>query len=206
MAELVEHLVQAPCGWCGEPIQQPSRGRKLRYCNRSCRQRAYEIRTAQARRQTDVDAGRITQEPAERIVERVVRPKFPRTPAAWEAALMELSNQLADGTIAFWNADRIQRALAGAVEQADNLAGTTPQPSVDERLLETAEKLLRGAASELTTLERLAAVMHIGVDELRQTMLELEHTGLLVARRLDKVVPVDELHAHARFLLTATQF
>ncbi|MBB3050976.1 hypothetical protein FHS23_001999 [Prauserella isguenensis] len=35
------------CGWCGRAVEQPAAaGRRRRYCGRSCRQRAYERRTA----------------------------------------------------------------------------------------------------------------------------------------------------------------
>lgn len=34
------------CSWCGVEIPRPSRGRRPRYCGRSCRQRAYEVRSA----------------------------------------------------------------------------------------------------------------------------------------------------------------
>jgi hypothetical protein len=32
------------CAWCGREIQQTGAGRRRRYCNHSCRQRAYEQR------------------------------------------------------------------------------------------------------------------------------------------------------------------
>ncbi|QFU90168.1 hypothetical protein YIM_24960 [Amycolatopsis sp. YIM 10] len=35
------------CGWCGRRLEEgESRGRRRRYCGQSCRQRAYERRTA----------------------------------------------------------------------------------------------------------------------------------------------------------------
>ncbi|GAA4801264.1 hypothetical protein [Corynebacterium canis] len=38
--------IEKRCEWCGKPIPLPpaNRGRPKRYCNRSCRQRAYEQR------------------------------------------------------------------------------------------------------------------------------------------------------------------
>ncbi|WJZ02597.1 hypothetical protein [Corynebacterium freiburgense] len=37
------------CEWCGKPIVvENTRGRPRRYCNRSCRQRAYEQRNQKA--------------------------------------------------------------------------------------------------------------------------------------------------------------
>ncbi|MFC0315503.1 hypothetical protein ACFQNE_10560 [Gordonia phosphorivorans] len=33
------------CAWCGRDIVESERGRRRKYCKRSCRQRAYEQRT-----------------------------------------------------------------------------------------------------------------------------------------------------------------
>jgi predicted Rossmann fold nucleotide-binding protein DprA/Smf involved in DNA uptake len=104
-----------------------------------------------------------------------------------------------------WNAGRIQQALAGVVDQADRLAGqarVAARPPVDERLAQAAAVLLRLAGDEPVTLQRLAAAMRQGVDEVRQAVLELEHIGLLVARGATRVVSVDELAVHARFTLS----
>ncbi|WP_032377912.1 hypothetical protein [Rhodococcoides fascians] len=34
------------CAWCGRPVADSGTGRKRRYCRQSCRQRAYEQRSA----------------------------------------------------------------------------------------------------------------------------------------------------------------
>ena len=34
------------CLWCGNPLEYNGRGRKPKYCSRSCRQRAYECRVS----------------------------------------------------------------------------------------------------------------------------------------------------------------
>ncbi|MFI8565977.1 hypothetical protein ACIGGF_05370 [Rhodococcus sp. NPDC078407] len=34
------------CTWCGRPVTDTGTGRKRRYCRQSCRQRAYEQRSA----------------------------------------------------------------------------------------------------------------------------------------------------------------
>ncbi|MCP2237230.1 hypothetical protein LY41_003069 [Prauserella halophila] len=45
------------CGWCGRAVEQPAAaGRRRRYCGRSCRQRAYERRTAVQRTGLPEDA------------------------------------------------------------------------------------------------------------------------------------------------------
>jgi hypothetical protein len=137
-------------------------------------------------------------------VERVVRDRYPRSAAGWESALEELRTQLTDGTIGFWHADRIRQALVGAIAQAQLLAASAPaapRPVVDERLVESAAVLLRLAGGAPTTLERLADALGFGVDQVRQAVLELEHHALLVARRAQIVVPVDELRVHTRFVL-----
>jgi hypothetical protein len=109
----VERVLQTPCGWCGNPITQPPRGRRLRYCDRSCRQRAYEVRTAQARLQRDLDAERVRQEPAERVIERVVQPRHPSTAGAWTTALDALGEQLRTGPLAAqpWHHRQLREAL-----------------------------------------------------------------------------------------------
>src|SRR2546429_2521735 len=123
MAAPAEHVVQSPCQWCGRTIEQPPRGRKLRYCDRSCRQRAYEARTAARRLKADLDAGRILQQPAERVVERVVQPRHPHPPAGWIDALDELTARVRDGRIEPWNAARIRPAIARLQAALDASAG-----------------------------------------------------------------------------------
>jgi len=90
----VERVLQASCAWCGTAIEVKPRGRRPRFCSQACRQRDYELRTAAARYGADVAAGRIHQEPAERVIERTVLAKHPTRPADWEAALAELAAQV----------------------------------------------------------------------------------------------------------------
>lgn len=215
---ITERPLQTPCQWCGSVVKQPPTGRLLRYCDRSCRQRAYEARTAARRLGEDVDAGVVRVQPAERIVERVVRAKYPRTPAGWEAALDELREQLADGRIGPWHAERIARAIAavdGQLQAAAAAVVPRPRPSreafgVDEppgyaavpfageRLAAIDARIQAAGGALSTTLERLAAELRVGVDELRQAVLEFEHLGFVEARRMGAVVSVDELAVHAR--------
>jgi hypothetical protein len=221
---VTERPLQTPCEWCGSAVRQPPTGRLLRYCDRSCRQRAYEARTAKRRLQTDVDAGRVRTEPAERVVERVVRAKYPRTPAGWERALDELRAQLADGRIGPWHADRIGRAIALVDEQlraaaADRVPRPRPSretfvvdeppayatvPFAGERLAAIDARIRAAGGTLSTTLQRLAATVGIDVDELRQAVLEFERLGFVEAHREGTVVSVDELAVHARFELRAT--
>jgi hypothetical protein len=215
---VTERPLQTPCEWCGSAVRQPPTGRLLRYCDRSCRQRAYEARTAKRRLEADVDAGVVRTEPAERIVERVVRAKYPHNPAGWESTLEELRTQLADGRIGPWHAQRLQRAVALVDEQLRTFGSSSWPPTqrqpaepqmrltyVDERLAATiARRIEAGGGTLSTSLERLAAGLALDVDELRQGVLELEYAGLIVARRHGNAVPVDELAVHARVELRAT--
>jgi predicted amino acid racemase len=77
--------------------------------------------------------------------------------------------------------------------------------SADERLAAAIGEQIEAAGGTVSTsLERLAAGLALGVDELRHGVLELEYAGLIVARRHGNVVPVDELAVHARVELSAT--
>lgn len=218
----MERPLQTPCQWCGNAVAQPSTGRLLRYCDRSCRQRAYEARTAARRLGADVDAGVVRTEPAERIVERVVRARYPRTAAGWEGALQELRAQLADGRLGPWHGERIARAIAAVEEQLQAAAAAmVPRPRremfvvdeppayvdvpfVGERLAAIDARIAAAGGTLSTTLERLAGDVGIGVDELRQAVLEFEDLGFVEARRMGAVVSVDELAVHARFELHTT--
>jgi hypothetical protein len=214
---VTERPVQSPCQWCGQPVVQPPAGRLLRYCDRSCRQRAYEVRAARRRLGEDVDAGVVRLQPAERIVERVVRARYPGTPAGWVAALAELRAQLSDGRLAPWHAQRLQREITAVDEQLRAIAAgwppsrpqsPVPRPravAVDERLAAAVADRITAAGGRLSiTLERLAGELRVGVDVLRHVVLELEYTGLLVAQRMGNVVSVDELAVHARVELHAS--
>lgn len=68
-----ERPLARECAWCSEPIQLNPRAQHQRYCSRSCRQRAYEVRTAARRAQDAQDAGtaRPEGEPVREVVERV---------------------------------------------------------------------------------------------------------------------------------------
>jgi hypothetical protein len=217
----VEHVVASPCAWCGRTIEQPPRGRRLRYCDRSCRQRAYEARTAQRRLQRDVDAGRIVQQPTERVVERVVQPRHPSTPAAWIAALDELTARVRDGRIQPWNAARIrpavtrlQAALAAAVAGPSDPAPAASAPPVAPAGLtreRTGQLVARLAATsagrtEPTTLARLAHELAVDVADVREVLAalvdvdaaDLTRTGPTGTQPVDALIIAE----HARFTVT----
>ncbi|SBT69310.1 hypothetical protein GA0070622_6435 [Micromonospora sediminicola] len=215
MAADTEREIETPCGWCGNTIVQPPTGRKKRYCDRSCRQRAYELRTAQRRHQADVDAGRIRTVPAQRVVERTIRPRPPRTAAQWETTLAELADQLYAGRHP-WDRHRIRAALNGVLlalgeEPLPERHHTPPatfddphQAALDDATSAAAVALLvtfSGATTD-TTLTRLAESTGHPAPAIRAALERLAGQRLATLRRHDR--PVDDvagLAEHARFQL-----
>ncbi|MEV0733408.1 hypothetical protein [Polymorphospora sp. NPDC050346] len=199
MTGVSERLVESPCGWCGRAITQPDRGRKRTYCDRSCRQRAYEVRTARRRLDVDVDAGRVRLQPAERVVERVVQARVPTSTARWESLLTELAAQLHDGRIPAWDRDRIRAALAGVTAE---LEPAPPVPSPVRPVVDPAAEAVMAAAGDgsvSTTLTRLAADVGLPVDAVRAALADLAAAGRARLTRHGAEVDVDVLVDHARF-------
>lgn len=57
LAGIQRNLAPQHCGWCGRRLEQAAaKGRRRRYCGQSCRQRAYERRTAVQRSGLPEDA------------------------------------------------------------------------------------------------------------------------------------------------------
>lgn len=214
----VERVLQAPCQWCGRAVRQPPTGRRLRYCGRSCRQRAYEVRTAQRRLQADVEAGTVRAEPAERVVERVVQPRYPKTAAGWEHALEELAQQLSDGRLAPWHADRVARALSRAATAARSAASGGPVsparpsgalarqqspaygvPAVWEPIV---RKVHEAGGVLSTTLQSLAAATRMPEHVLRVVLGQAQGSGVLTIRRHGEPARIHELASHGRFELS----
>ncbi|MFI5837713.1 hypothetical protein ACIA5A_28950 [Micromonospora sp. NPDC051300] len=229
MTGVTEHEIETPCGWCGNAIVQPPTGRKRRYCDRSCRQRAYELRTAQRRHQSDVDAGRIRSVPAQRVIERTIQPRRPTTVAQWETVLGELAEQLHAGRHA-WERHRIRAALnqvlgalghrlpdAWVINGGDPSAGPAlpppagpPQPpttvltTADEHRSDAQAAVLGCAGPDGidTTLTRLQALTGRTEAVLRAALRDLSTARLIVLHRHGEPVDdVDALIAHARFQL-----
>lgn len=59
------------CAWCGREIVQPTRGRRRRYCDHSCRQRAYEQRRDLAGTSVPADALILPRATAEELTDRL---------------------------------------------------------------------------------------------------------------------------------------
>lgn len=122
-----ERLVRRTCAWCGTWIEYSGRGRRPTYCSKSCRNRAWEVRTADARLHRDQDAGAVpaAAEPIREVVSRPApAPPAPRVPtriADWTRFLGELSGQLRDGDLAkkHWDHPKLLRALSDAIKALD---------------------------------------------------------------------------------------
>lgn len=61
----------AACAWCGREVVTEGPGRTRKYCRRSCRQRAYESRTALAGTSLPPNSVVLTAEEAESVGERM---------------------------------------------------------------------------------------------------------------------------------------
>jgi hypothetical protein len=94
------------------------------YCNQSCRQRAYEIRTA-ARRGDARAAAAALPAPVERVIERVIEADYPTTPGRWIKALDELTARLGDGRIPTHEHGQIRAATLRVLAALEE---TQPRP------------------------------------------------------------------------------
>ncbi|MFI6134000.1 hypothetical protein [Micromonospora sp. NPDC051141] len=200
MTGVTEHEIESPCGWCGNAIVQPPTGRKKRYCDRSCRQRAYELRSAQQRHQADVDAGRIRTVPAQRVVERIVQARHPVTTSGWEQALAVLATQLRSGRIGGWDHDRIRGALnevLAALADRPTAPPAGPAGAVVEQLL------ARTGPTGLprTTVARLADTMAATPAVVRQALNWVTRSHRAHLTRAGEHVDVAALADHDRFHL-----
>ncbi|WP_203708458.1 hypothetical protein [Asanoa iriomotensis] len=149
MAGVSEREISRPCLACGKPVAQSGRGRKRLYCDRTCRQRAYESRRANT-------AGRApAAEPAERIIERRVpvevdvpvpvehivkvpvgpdsgermsQIRWPVTSYGWVLALDELAQRLRDLRIPFTDYYQLHSAALSVLAELEK-----PEPGTGRR-------------------------------------------------------------------------
>lgn len=138
-------LVSVTCAWCGTVVPYTGTGRRPKWCGRSCRQRAYEARTADRR----TTAATIPQrDPVREVVREtevrtrvVVRcaappppaPLVPRTARQWTDLLALLGTQLRDDRSPLhkehWRHRRLQAALLDACTALDSAhPGGLPTP------------------------------------------------------------------------------
>jgi hypothetical protein len=125
----LERLEKRTCGWCGVWMPYDGKGRPRTYCSKAHRNRAWEVRSAQARLDDDLAAGRATAEPVREVVSRPApappAPKVPYQAAVWVEFLAELSGQLRDGQLgkAHWQHLKLMNAL---FDTLDALNKATP--------------------------------------------------------------------------------
>jgi len=146
--EVVKRIAVS-CEWCGQAVPYGGRGRVPRYCCRAHRQRAYEVRTAEARLGRALRDGQLRAAPVERVVERetIVRrevrvavphhveptmlveqdptPTKRRGGREWLGELEQLTAALAGGELGsqHWYHARIYEALGDVLNALD---GATP--------------------------------------------------------------------------------
>jgi hypothetical protein len=209
--------VRVTCAWCGASVRYAGRGPRPRYCPRPrpCRQRAYEVRTAETRYGRDVAAGRLRTEPVQVVTERIVQPKHPSTAGGWTSALDALTEQLRTGSLGWqhWHHPQLRAALRRALAAlGDDPAVPAPAAPVtlDAAALRVAQHLQfdGGARPVVTTLDRLAARTGQPVDDVRAAL------GTLTALRYASVsqpgpagvqpVDVAAVASHKRITVTTT--
>lgn len=225
-----ERPTQLPCQWCGKAVPQARTGRLKHYCDRSCRQRAYEVRTAEARLQRDLGAGRVRAEPAERVVERVEHRAWPTDVETWARGIGVLTGQVRDGTIKahqhqriLWRLRDLAAALNAAIADTSRASRPGPagaaapttapptRPPSDPIALRLAAKW-RDAATlgvlPFTTLTRIAVDAGADVAGVRRALAVLVDAGVVHLARGGPAAagPVDPtaIPEHARFQVTVT--
>ncbi|MDP9848138.1 hypothetical protein [Streptosporangium lutulentum] len=129
-----EQLLGRSCGWCRQHVSYSGRGRPASYCSKSCRNRAWEVRSAEARLQRDIATGAVRTGPVREVIrETVVQTRLvpepaaqprvetttvvPATANAWRVHLDELTRQLREGELGrqHWHHEKLYRALIDVV-------------------------------------------------------------------------------------------
>lgn len=106
------------CGWCGQPVLVPSRGRIPSWCSSSCRHRAWEARRAERENQPEVRVVTRTievEKPVSHTVEVPV-PVEPRTADEWSTLLETFATRLAQGRIYRRDLPTLEPAVRRLVE------------------------------------------------------------------------------------------
>ncbi|GAB3154929.1 hypothetical protein [Microbispora hainanensis] len=128
----VDHRLQSrTCAWCGTAVPYSGRGRPASYCSKSCRNRAWEVRTAEARLQRDIATGALRAEPVREVIRETVTrtqiitarpepaawPVVPTTAREWLAHLGALADQVREGELSrqHWHHVKLYNALLGVL-------------------------------------------------------------------------------------------
>ncbi len=120
-----ERLEGRSCGWCNVFVAYSGRGRPRLYCSKSCRNRAWEVRSAETRLQRDIAAGAARSEPVREVIRQTVVQTRPASPpaeqgapavlaaAGWMALLAELAEQLREGELGrqHWHHEKLYGRL-----------------------------------------------------------------------------------------------
>lgn len=138
-----KRLIRAACEWCGKPIEQTGKGRPRLYCDRSCRQRAYEVRTAKVRQGEAQASGEVLPAPATRVVEA----PYPTTGTGWVKALDELAFQLRNGHLPWQEFKRLHDALFPVLYELE--LPLTDRPVIYPSLAEGSQQATRPVIPEL---------------------------------------------------------
>ncbi len=153
----VERIQGRTCAWCSAWIPYLGSGRPPKYCTQSCRQRAYELRSAGTRADRDLAAGRRRDEPVRELVERVetvvktvVRqappevvtrtvtvpakapaavPAVPKTARQWLTALTDLYSRLDHGELELVD-DPLWPTVERALREVVSVADFSPAYTV----------------------------------------------------------------------------
>ncbi len=141
-------MVSRTCGWCGKEIDlRGRRGRPPKYCGKKHRNKAYEVRSAEARLGRELAAGTLAADPVREVVDREIRIEVPvirtvevaarhpmpsarpadpmsstGTPATargWQDHLAALEEQIRSGGIRHYDHRRVYAALGRVASAID---------------------------------------------------------------------------------------
>ena len=113
-----EGLAGLRCGWCGEFVAVPLRGRRPKWCSSSCRHRAWEQRRAA---ESGLAAVEIVDRVVETVVKRVALERVIRSPrgAEWAETLLDLAKQLDAGRLYDRDIDNVALAADAVFDALD---------------------------------------------------------------------------------------
>jgi len=105
---VTERVVGRDCEHCGTWVDYSGTGRPPRYCSKNCRNRASELRTAEARIGRQLAAGQLRTEPVREVIERTTERVIERTRTRYAA--LPAAAQPAPATAREWAAQLHQLA------------------------------------------------------------------------------------------------
>ena len=106
------------CGWCGQPILVPARGRIPSWCSSSCRHRAWEARRAERESFPQVRVGTRLVEVERPVRQTVEVPVLtePHTAEEWATLWETFATRLAQGRIYRRDLATVEPAVRRVVE------------------------------------------------------------------------------------------